>query len=39
LSITGDALGAPVYYSVQVANQNQKLDVVKSGNNLRVVIP
>lgn len=39
LSITGDALGAPVYYSVLISNQNKKLDVLKSGNNLRVVIP
>lgn len=39
LSITGDALGAPVYYSVQVSNQNRKLDVIKSGNNVRVSVP
>lgn len=39
LSITGDALGAPVYYSVQISNQNRKLDVIKSGNNIRVSVP
>lgn len=39
LSITGDALGAPVYYSVQVSGKNRKLDVIKSGNNLRVNAP
>lgn len=39
LSITGDALGAPVYYSVQISNQNRKLDVIKTGNNLRVSVP
>jgi len=39
LSITGDALGAPVYYTVQINNQNRKLDVIKTGNNFRVVMP
>lgn len=39
LSITGDALGAPVYYSVQINNQNRKLDVIKVGNELRVNVP
>lgn len=39
LSITGDALSGPVYYSVQIANQNRKLDVIKSGNNIRVSVP
>lgn len=39
LNITGDALGAPVYYSVQVSNQNRKLDVIKMGANIRVVAP
>jgi hypothetical protein len=39
LSITGDALGAPVYYSVQINNQNRKLDLIKTGNNLTVVSP
>lgn len=39
LSITGDSLGAPVYYSVQISNQNRKLDVIKSGNNIRVSVP
>ena len=39
LNITGDALGAPVYYSVQVFNQNRKLDVIKSGTSIRVVVP
>ncbi len=39
LSITGDALGTPVYYSVQISNQNRKLDVIKSGSNLRVNVP
>lgn len=36
LSITGDALGTPVFYAVQISNQNRKLDVIKSGNNVRV---
>lgn len=39
LSITGDTLDGPVYYSVQIANQNRKLDVLKSGNNIRVYVP
>ncbi|WP_049631348.1 CAP domain-containing protein [Cellvibrio sp. pealriver] len=39
LSITGDALGAPVFYAVQISNQNRKLDVIKSGNNVRVNTP
>lgn len=39
LSITGDALGAPVFYSVQINNQNRKLDVIKTGSNLRVNTP
>lgn len=39
LSISGDALGAPVYYSVQVSGKNRKLDVIKTGNNLRVNVP
>jgi len=39
LSITGDALGTPVYYSIQVNNQNRKLDVIKSGSNMRVNTP
>ncbi len=39
LSITGDALGAPVFYSVQVSGKNRKLDVIKTGNNLRVNVP
>ncbi|WP_193747465.1 CAP domain-containing protein [Cellvibrio sp. OA-2007] len=39
LSITGAALGGPVYYSVQISNQNRKLDVIKTGANLRVVTP
>lgn len=37
LSITGDALGAPVYYSVEINNQNRKLDVIKSGSTLDVI--
>lgn len=39
LSITGDALGAPVFYAVQIANQNRKLDVIKTGNTIRVSAP
>ena len=39
LSITGDALGAPIYYSIQISNQNRKLDVIKADNNLRVLAP
>ncbi len=39
LSITGDALGAPVYYSVQISNQNRKLDAIKFGNDIRVFVP
>ena len=39
LSITGDALGAPVYYSVQISNQNRKLDVIKTGTSIRVSVP
>ncbi|HTF97460.1 MAG TPA: CAP domain-containing protein [Cellvibrio sp.] len=39
LSITGDTLGSPVYYSVQIANQNKKLDVIKTGTNIRVSVP
>ncbi len=39
LSITGDALSTPVYYSVQISNQNRKLDVIKVGNNVRVNSP
>jgi hypothetical protein len=39
LSITGDALGAPVYYSAHISNQNRKLDLIKTGNNLTVVSP
>lgn len=39
LSITGDALGAPVFYSVQVSNQNRKLDVIKTGASIRVAVP
>jgi hypothetical protein len=39
LSITGDALGGPVFYSVQITNKNRKLDVIKSGNNIRVSAP
>lgn len=39
LSIIGDALAGPVFYSVQISNQNRKLDVIKSGNNIRVSVP
>ena len=39
LSFTGDALGSPVFYSVQISNQNRKLDVIKAGVNLRVNAP
>jgi uncharacterized protein YkwD len=39
LSITGDVLGEPVYYSVQINNQNRKLDVIKSGNAIQVLTP
>ncbi len=39
LSITSDALGAPVYYSVQISNQNRKLDVIKTGTSLRLSVP
>lgn len=39
LSITGNALGAPVFYSVQVSGKNRKLDVIKTGNNLKVNAP
>lgn len=39
LSITGDALGTPVYYSVEVSGKNRKLDVIKTGTNIRVSVP
>lgn len=39
LTVTGDALGPPVYYSIQISDKNRKLDVIKTGNQLSVFAP
>lgn len=37
LTITGDALGAAVYHTLQVNSANEKVDVIKTGNIIDVV--
>lgn len=39
LTITGDALGSAAFSSVQVNNANVKMDVLLTGNNIKVVLP
>lgn len=39
LSITGADLGTPVFHSVNIANANRKVDVVKRNNLVEVVAP
>lgn len=39
INISGDALGEPVYYVVQINNQNRKLDLIKTGDRVVVVAP
>jgi hypothetical protein len=38
LAITGDALGSPVYRTVQINNANVKLNVIKNGGDIEVVV-
>jgi hypothetical protein len=38
LAITGDTLGSPVYRTVQINNANVKLNVIKSGSDIEVVV-
>jgi uncharacterized protein YkwD len=39
ISISGDVLGEPAYYVVQINNQNRKLDLIKTGDRVVVVAP
>lgn len=39
LTITGDALGTATYRTVQINNANVKMDVIQSGNSIKVVSP
>lgn len=39
LTITGDALDAAVFHTVQINNANNKVDIIKSGNLVEVVTP
>jgi uncharacterized protein YkwD len=39
VTITGDALGAATYRTVQINNANVKMDVIQNGNTIKVVSP
>ncbi len=39
LTITGDALGSATYRAVQINNANVKMDVLLTGNSIKVVLP
>ena len=39
LTITGDALGAAAFSTVQINNANVKMDVLLTGNSIKVVLP
>jgi hypothetical protein len=39
VTVTGDVLGTAVYHTVQVADQNRKLDVIKMGASVSVSTP
>jgi hypothetical protein len=39
LMITGDVLGSAAYRTVQINNANVKMDVLLTGNNIKVVLP
>ncbi len=38
VSVSGDVLGTPVFRTVQITNANTKLDVVKNGNAVEVIV-